>query len=284
MVLGLQKKKRKERIRSGTGKGFKFDEKLHRYTLDGVELKSATTLLGNFTGGFNAVPISRRLAEANRKKGKEFLIDEGDIRKYWNLLGNLSANTGTAGHQFCEAYWINPGIVDDLHMGELFTNCKRVMDNVQKKYEIVEMEQSRGNRKYLIGYTIDVVLRHRESGVYVIGDFKFSGKFTPEQYKEKKGRVPSLMEGNFKGFRNIGLHKGSLQLELYRRLYEIDTGRRAGSMILIHIDGLSKWYGDKGYKVYQTLNAEKEINYLLSEQEEVKVVGNDVADDIINML
>lgn len=254
-------------------KGFKYDPKLHQYTLDGQQLVSGTELLSKYVKPFDSAMISEISANKYKREGKKMLGDARQVRRYWKLLGEHASSLGTAGHAFCVLYWLNR---ETKPVTELDHNAKKAMDAILHKYEIIEMEVPRGNKKYLIGYTMDLLMRDKVSGEIVLGDFKFSGKFTNEQYKALKGKNAGLMNEPFKEFRDIAHDKGSIQLEIYRRLLKEDTGIEVNLKLLIHIDGLGAevFYGTKGYKVYIAKECSEQVESILKPLE----VSNDITD------
>lgn len=243
-------------------KGFKYDPINHTYTIDGVKLVSGTELISKYVKPFDTAMISEMSAKKYQREGHATLGDARMVRQYWKLLGEHASGLGTTGHIFCKLYWLNRNTVP---ITQLDVNAKKVMDAILQKYDIIEMELPRGSKKYLIGYTLDIVLRDKVSGEVVIGDFKFSSKFNNEQYKKLKGRNASLLNEPFGEFRDVAYDKGSIQLALYKKLLKEDLNIDVNLSILIHIDGLGEenFYGDKGYKVYITRDCDKEVNDIL---------------------
>ena len=250
------------RERLNDTRGFKFDPKSHTYTLDGMRLISGTEIISRFVPEFDSAIISEMSAKKYRREGNEMLGDAKQVRRYWKMLGEHASSLGTAGHAFCLLYWLNRDIKP---VTEIDRNAKKVMDAILHKYEILEMEVPRGNKRRGIGYTIDILMRDKISGEIVMGDFKFSSKFTNEQYKALKGKNANLLAEPFKAFRDIAHDKGSIQLELYSQLLEEDTGIHVDLKLLIHVDGLGyeEFYGGKGYKVYVINKCDEEVKSVL---------------------
>lgn len=250
------------RIRLNDTKGFKFDPRAHKYTIDGMQLLSGTELISKYVKPFDSAIISEMSAKKYAREGNELLSEGKSVRKLWNYKGEHASSLGTAGHAFCVMYWLDR---TTKPMTILDANAKKAMDAILAKYNIIEMEVSRGNKNHLIGYTIDIIMQDLVSGEIVLGDFKFSGKFTNEQYKELKGRNANLMLAPFEEFREVAMDKGSIQLELYRKLLKEDAGIDVHMKLLIHIDGLSPepFYGEKGYKVYQCKECSEQVDAVL---------------------
>jgi hypothetical protein len=254
-------------------KGFKYDPINHTYTINGIKLISTTELISKYVKPFDTAMISELSAKKYSREGHEKLGDAKAVRQYWKLLGEHAAGLGTTGHIFCKLYWLNRDIKP---ITQLDINAKKAMDAILHKFDIVEMEVPRGSSKYLIGYTLDIILRDKISGEIVIGDFKFSSKFNNEQYKKLKGRNAGLLEEPFKDFRDVAYDKGSIQLEMYKKFLKEDLGINVTSSILIHIDGLGEesFYGDKGYKSYFIKDCSKEVESILKPFESNESIVN----------
>ena len=233
-------------------KGLVFDSKLHRYTLNGIQLVSGTTVIKRYEKPFQRTYISRIVANQNRKKTKKYLTNEIDVRKYWSSNGERRAALGTSCHAFCEGYMLDPENTIPIHRIE--ENAVKLLKRIRKMYHVLNTEVNRGSAKYLIGYTMDLELEHKATGDLVLGDYKFTGEFTPEQYKEVKGRMPDYLLDPFRAMklRSVAEHKGYIQLNLYAELFEQEHKNKVARSLLFHIDGTGKkdWYGDDGFKAY----------------------------------
>jgi len=251
------------RHRLNDSKGFHFDPIAHKYTVDGMQLTSCTELISKYTKPFDTAIISEMSAKKYAREGNEKLANGKEVRRLWKMKGEHASSLGTAGHAFCLMYWLDNSIKP---ITQLDVNAKKVMDNIMQKYTIIEMEMPRGNKKHKIGYTIDILMQDKISGEIVLGDFKFSSKFTDEQNKELKGKHANYMLAPFDSFREVAHDKGSIQLEMYKRFLKEDLDIDVNLNILIHIDGLSitPFYGDKGYKVYIAKECIQEVDAILA--------------------
>lgn len=270
MNFKLQKpfeKRKEKRSKLTKDTGFKYDDRLHRYLLDGVELLSATTLISRYSKPFESIYISQMSANKNKREGKP-LQEASLVRRYWSLLGSHASQLGSAGHDFCVMYWLDR---NTKPVSVLDFNAKKAMDALMQRFEILNMEIPRGNKSYMIGYTIDVELQDKMSGEIVLGDFKFSKQFTSAQYKENKGRLPSRLLEPFEELRDVGHDKGLIQLNIYKKMYELDVSRGVSYCLLIHIDGFRKFY-DKGYKAYKVTDLSEKVDKILKPHKDSNVV------------
>jgi len=262
---------KRKKVIGGT-RGLNFDNKIHQYTMNGVVLLSATSIISRFTKPFEAVSISRFVAAKNKKADKKYMNNDVKVRRYWKVKGERASALGTSGHAFCEMQWLNPEDAVPIH--EVERNAKKLMDKLKANFYIMNMEVNRGNDKYKIGYTIDIELQSKKTGDYILGDFKFSGNFTAGQYKKSKGRQANYMSAPFRdlGYRVVPEDKGYIQLNMYKRFFEIDTGIKVAKSLLFHIDGLGSenYYGDAGYKVYVVPDLTEQVDVILKPHENIK--------------
>ena len=213
------------------------------------------------------------VARKNERLGKR-LVNPVNVRKFWNLKGKISSGLGTAGHDFCVAWWLDRDEI--VPNTELERNAEKLMKVIDSKFDIIRMEVPRGSKKYAMGYTIDILLKDKVTKKYYIGDFKFSRAFTSEQFKADKGRLPNRMNDILKEFRDVGHDKGIIQLNMYAKFME-EEGINIEGAYLFHIDGLKlnrdfKGYYKDGFKVYKVKMMPKLIETMLRPQEQYAIV------------
>jgi len=255
----------------GASKGLHFNKETHTYTLDGIVLISGTQIVKKFIRPFERYYISSMVAKKNAKIGRALTTDI-EVRKYWDAKGERAASLGTSGHAFCQMYMMDSNGVKAYHRIE--ENALKLLNKLKESFNVLNLEVNRGNRKYKIGYSIDIELQHKETGNIYLGDYKFSETFTNEQYKEAKGEFPQYLLTPFRAIdlRESVFDKGKIQLNLYKKLYELDTGNKVAGMLLFHIDGVGNhnWYGDSGFKTYVVPELNKEINMILKPHENLE--------------
>lgn len=255
----------------GAAKGFKFDSRTHTYTLNGIVLLSTTQFMEMFIRPFERAYVSAQYASKNKANNKKYLIDALDVRRYWSADGDRMSSLGTSCHAFCVCYWLNPE--GTIPVNKIEENAKKLMDSLMREFYILEMEVNRGNQKYMMGYTMDIVLQQKTTGNIFIGDFKFARNFTSEQYKDSKGRDNDYLLAPFKELKMRASveHKGQIQLNIYKKFYEMETGKKVKGCFLFHVDGtnVKEWYDGKGYKVYAVPDLSKTIDFVLRSQEKV---------------
>jgi len=247
MDLNIKKSNSNKRTKINNKKGFTYDDPSHTYTMDGVVLKSTTQHIKEWSKPFDANIVSSMVAKKNTREGNA-LTNPASVRKYWRLLGKRSSALGTTGHEYCEMWWMDR--VNAIPITKLDENAKKLMEQIDKNFNIIRMETPKGSKKYAMGYTVDILLQNKITGKYYVGDFKFSKAFTSEQYKADKKRLPARMTGILKDFRDVGHDKGILQLNVYIE-FLLEEGIKVDGGFLFHVDGLSSFYGEKGFKAYE---------------------------------
>jgi len=281
MDLDIKATQSKERIKVSNVKGFSYDDVSHCYLMDGIKLKSATTYIKEFVPEFNSHIISNMVANKNEKNGRKYLTNPQLVAKYWAMQGKHSSGLGTAGHDFCVMYWLDPENTRPVTVLDM--NAKKLMDDILSKFEIVRMEIPKGSAKYKIGYTVDLLMKGLKDGLYYLGDFKFSKAFTSEQYKEDKGRLPNKMKDLLQDFRDVGHDKGVIQLNMYKEFLR-EEGINVSKSFLFHIDGLSSYYGDKGYKAYPVQDLPELTEELLKSQIDINVIDLSIDKEVFDKI
>ena len=79
-----------------------FEPEPHRYTVDGNEAISVTTLIGNFFKKFDSIGCAQRLRPSNPLYG----LDPFEIIEIWEKKGREAANKGTFLHEQIEKYFL----------------------------------------------------------------------------------------------------------------------------------------------------------------------------------
>jgi len=282
MDFNVQQTMSATRQRVNKTKGFSYDDPSHTYLFNGIKLKSATSLISEHYGSFNSMAISNRVAQANIRKGTG-ITDAVQVRKYWSLKGKRASSLGTTGHDFCLMYWMDRSTQP---VTRLDRNAKKLMDKIFENFEIIRMEVPKANEEFLIGYTVDILMRHLSTGEIYLGDFKYSQAFTKEQYKELKGRLPKKIKGIFDGLRDVGYDKGQIQMNMYKK-FLAGEGIKVAKCVLFHIDGLlpneESYYGTKGYQMYPVMDLSSQIEQMLEPHRNPNV-QNIMDNDILNVL
>lgn len=258
--------KNQSRVAISSDKGFKYDADSHCYTLDGIKLKNTTSWIEEFKKKVDFSVIASVLANSNKNKNKG-IQNENLIKKIWELKGEHARHVGNEVHTFARLYWL--------------TNCEhkpktnydeivaRMLDSIMEKYDIIDMETPRGNMLYMMGYTMDMVIRRKSDGIVLVADFKTNEYFSAEDYKNAKGRLPGNLLEPFNNMRDVLESNASIQLHVYKHLNNTNEERTfdINGCIILHIS--PDMYPELGYAAYSAIDVEdlvvkelaKEINY-----------------------
>lgn len=158
-----------------------FDEKTHTYKVLGRKLKSVSSCLKHFH-----LPFNKNLAKfvaMSRTKNTGEKWTKGMVLKEWRKKAELAADLGTRVHNFAEQYvldsYINKISINDpdyiIPMPELIQEEAVIQfwnDTDMNKYQVVALEQMMYLQELGFAGTADVILYNRETGKFVIVDYK----------------------------------------------------------------------------------------------------------------
>lgn len=212
----------------------KFTEKTHTYELNGNTLPSVSSLIGDFYQQFEKDKIAEAYGKKHGKTKKQVL-------KEWKKIADEASAKGTKFHDWAENYGIKlmnkkkPRLKGRGHMQK---NCIKFWADLDDKYEIVALELRMFHKKFQYAGTADIILRNKETGNYIIGDYK-TNKSLHKNYRGKKMKPP------FEDLLDCPLSKYEIQLSLYQMMLE-QHGLTVEDRWIIHVTPKSS------YKLYKT--------------------------------
>lgn len=212
----------------------KFTEKTHTYELNGEVLPSVSSLIGDFYTEFDKERIAAAYAKKHGKTKKQVL-------KEWKKIADDAAAKGTKFHEFAEKYAIklmNGKKPKYKKVNTLQKNCIQFWKDLDDKYEIVALELRMYHPLFNYAGTADVILRNKETGNFVLADYK-TNKDLHKNFKGKKMKAP------FDELLDCPLSKYEIQLSLYQMMLE-SAGAVVEERWIIHVTPKS------GYKLYKT--------------------------------
>jgi len=214
-----------------SGREIHFDPDPHHYLLDGERLPSVTTLIKASFPEFDA------RAAAERKAAREGAAVE-EILKGWEQRRDDASFFGSKIHSMAELMILKQdhAAADHLAHSEreknYLTALRAALIRIGKFYDFVECEKIVFSPELKIAGTIDLLLRNKQTGAYVVADWKTNREIKQNAYREEVGHgvCESLPNCNF-------IHY-SLQLGAYRHILSrenyVDPGVELSS-ILIHL-------------------------------------------------
>ena len=188
-----------------------FDPAEHRYLHAGEALTSVTTIIKSHFPDFDAEAVARNKAEREGTSHEELL-------RQWDQRREVAGTFGSRIHLFAETILLNndPTAADALAVTDreraYLASLKVAIARIGKYYEFIEAEKIVFSPRRKIAGTIDLLLRNRTTGEYVLGDWKTSRKIRREAFRQETGH------GIFSDLPHCNHVHYSLQLHAYREL------------------------------------------------------------------
>ena len=174
-------------------KNVEFEEAMHKYTINGKEAGLSTTgLIEQYSEPFNADFIAPLSA---KKRG----ISVEEILAEWDYTRDYACERGNQIHLFAQSLWsglkystdyslIDESFVEDLKIELPILQQQAIYfyNNYKDDYEFIEEEQFLYNEDFDLAGSIDLLLRNKKTGEYVIVDFKTYGTLHKKVYNKMK--------------------------------------------------------------------------------------------------
>lgn len=183
-----------------------FNEEKHIYLLDGnIPMTSVTTLVKEQFNPFDEIAVSEKCAGKGKYKG----LTPEEVRATWKE----KANFGTLLHTFAEKRMKNEEVEDTKPIENFIPILEFFIKELKKTYELVASEMIIFSPKHKISGTIDLLLKNKQTGEYLLADWKSNDQIKISNYFQKgKGGLGHLDDCNFNHY--------SLQLNIYSYLLE----------------------------------------------------------------
>lgn len=181
-----------------------FDEPNHIYSIKGKRINSSVSkIIKNFVKkvNFNDIAISI---------DKRDNLPLGTTSTLWDLNSKVSLAIGTKTHFFGEMYVFNRKLKPTSKYEEAVV---KFWQDLPDHIVPVEMELKMYHKDYLFAGTGDILLYNKNTGQYIIGDYK-TNKDLFKNHKEQK------MLGIFSNLLDMPLNHYQLQLSFYQILFE----------------------------------------------------------------
>lgn len=210
-----------------------FNEKYHTYTYNNKNFPSVSKKVKDFY-----VPFDRSQARWSAKKNN---ISTKEMLRQWDEARDESIILGNRVHAFAEHYLSSKYSI----VSKVRPTCNKELGVVQfmmdldPKYEIAAVELILYNLELKYAGTTDFILRNKETGKYVICDWK-TNKDIHKNHKKQKMLHP------FTNMLDCPLSHYKVQLNLYQMAVQSMGLEVEGRMVI--------WLtqdGDKYYKLYE---------------------------------
>ena len=211
-----------------------FNEEAHRYSLNGVEFRSVSNVVGMFFREFDAVGISLK-----KCCGDE--VEAAKLREVWESKGAIASQAGTFLHKQIEDYLNGkqtPDLLCDVNYKGNYVKCKDTIDISREWSYFKSFERNTVFHPFRtewrifdadarIAGTLDFVCCCSD-GTYEIYDWKRSNKIDPTEIN----RWASGMNG-LEHLTDTSYVHYCLQQNLYRYMLEKNYGIKVSRMNLV---------------------------------------------------
>ena len=203
---------------------FKFNPTLHKYTYNGEQFESVTTLVSKFHIKFDLEGKSKKIADDSG-------FDQNWVKSIWGEKNRYANEVGTFVHEWIEDYFnqkwrelpTNPDIIHRINkFNKIY--CSHLHRLVPVKFEVRVF-----SKKYKIAGTIDALFIYK--GKLYIVDYKTNKEFRDD--KHKHGRYRKLLPP-FNKFYENHLNEYSIQLCTYASILE-EWGIDVAGAYLVYI-------------------------------------------------
>lgn len=181
-----------------------------KYIIDGIGLERVTNWIHNYISEFDAYGAAIGAKRKANINGEDCLNPNKKVH-YWNLNKERSMAYGTAVHLFSEMYDMDESTVP-IFVKEYA--IKKFIDDTKDRYFLIGNELKCFSKKYKLAGTIDRLLKDKETGKYIIMDWKTT--FDIDKDYGKKMKEP------FKQYKNSYRNHYELQLIVYKNLEHIE--------------------------------------------------------------
>jgi hypothetical protein len=240
-----------------TGQEIVFTEDDHRYVSDGVVYKSATSILKDYFPEFDQLAHATRIALKTDSTPEKVIAE-------WEAITKKATDHGTMVHGYLESLLLDKDPGEHSLTNLTVKTLVDISDKVKLRYDIFESEKIVFSPSLGLSGTMDLLGRRKDTGVYVVADWKTNKKMELENLYRKFGSGPfsKVPDNNFGHY--------SLQVHLYRELLvreEYVPKKAKFECIITHIpsieDGVFRNYLAKDYskevkKLFKNILSERE--------------------------
>jgi len=209
-------------------KKVEFDPIPHTYTYEGNHLTSVTQFIKGFTKPFNPLFASNTKSKKNIKE-KKGITNPIILRKYWRIQGERASSNGTAAHAFAELYILDRTTKPQTGYEKAIV---KAIKKLEENWKIVSQEEIVYNTEYMLAGSIDLILQHKVTKEYALGDWK-----TTQDMHKGYGKLSKPFN-----IKNKALNKNSIQLDIYSELYHKPIPKNNRIIIQIKSDGTFEFY------------------------------------------
>jgi ATP-dependent exoDNAse (exonuclease V) beta subunit len=183
----------------------------HEYILNGEKLTSVTTLIRKWFPTFDRETTAKNKAEREGGCHEQLMAE-------WDRKRDEAALFGTKVHLMAEKIiqekdqHAADSLATSLREKAYLTVVKEVIDRIGRSYEFVDLEKIVFSPSKKAAGTIDLLLRNKTTGEFVIADWKTNREIKREAYRHEMGSGPC------KNLEHCSFNHYSLQASCYGQL------------------------------------------------------------------
>jgi len=225
-----------------------FHEDEHKYTYNGYECKSVTTLLKDYKHIFDDVLIAGKYA---KKHGMELI----DVLKNWDQIREKSGTIGTEVHKYAEMKFLQKAYIPHWYEYDppmqLLTYVDNFYQDTKNKLIPVKLEFVIGSFDKRLCGMIDKLFWNVKAKELQIWDYKTSKKIeTSSPFKNK-------MRNGLQHLDDCEYNTYSLQLGIYKKIIETECQIKLGNSYICWLNA-----ENDNYKVIKTAGMEQEVDLI----------------------
>lgn len=225
-----------------------FHEDEHKYTYNGYECRSVTTLLKDYKHIFDDVLIAGKYA---KKHGMELI----DVLKNWDQIREKSGTIGTEVHRYAEMKFLQKAYVPHWYEYDppmqLLTYVDNFYHDTKDKLIPIKLEFVIGSFDKRLCGMIDKLFWNIKAKELQIWDYKTSKKIeTSSPFKNK-------MRNGLQHLDDCEYNTYSLQLGIYKKIIETECQIKLGNSYICWLNA-----ENDNYKVIKTAGMEQEVDLI----------------------
>lgn len=225
-----------------------FHEDEHKYTYNGYECRSVTTLLKDYKHIFDDVLIAGKYA---KKHGMELI----DVLKNWDQIREKSGTIGTEVHKYAEMKFLQKAYIPHWYEYDppmqLLTYVDNFYNDTKDKLIPIKLEFVIGSFDKRLCGMIDKLFWNIKAKELQIWDYKTSKKIeTSSPFKNK-------MRNGLQHLDDCEYNTYSLQLGIYKKIIETECQIKLGNSYICWLNA-----ENDNYKVIKTAGMEQEVDLI----------------------
>ncbi len=214
-----------------SGQQIVFHHEAHEYILNGEKLTSVTTLVRKWFPQFDAEAVAKKKAEREGGSHEVLMLQ-------WARTRDEAALFGTKAHLMAEKILQEKDesaadyLAETTREKAYLAAIKEALKRIALGYDVIESEKIVFSPGKKVAGTIDLLLRSKTNGEYVVGDWKTNREIKRESYRQEMGT------GLCRHLENCNLNHYSLQTAAYGELLTREGYvPQAGSVrgVLLHL-------------------------------------------------